>query len=225
MVLKDKLAEILLLIEEFKGELPKHGWYPGPGESLEWWAGLSNPFYIAVTAALVVMCRWNVVERVFKRLIELGLSTPESLIGINSAHLAEHLRGLNFRLRKAKTIIDLARVFMSIDANRPVDELRSKLLEVKGLGNETVDSILLFAFNKPTIPISRQTTRVLQRYGIPIGSYKDLQKSIIEALDGDIYKLKLLHASMTVIAREYCKPQRPTCNKCPLKIKCLKGDF
>ncbi|MFN4045821.1 MAG: DNA repair protein, partial [Acidilobaceae archaeon] len=98
------------------------------------------------------------------------------------------------------------------------------LLTVHGIGLETADSILLFAFNKPTIPVSMQTLRVLSRVGLELGdSYEEVRLRILEDLGRDLYKLKLLHSSMTVIARVYCKSKTTKCGPCPLRIHCNKA--
>lgn len=219
MNFRSGLEELFSILEVYKKELPKYGWHPSSGERLEWWAGFKNPFHIALTAVLVVMTKWSIVERAFNKLKALGLDNPEELLNVDPMHLAEELKGVNFRLRKARAIVNLARIFKSLSSSESVDELRAKLLAA-GLGRETTDAVMLYAFNKQTIPVSRQTTRVLKRYGLSVSSYENTRKWIVEALNGDLYKLKLLHASMTVIAREYCKPKEPLCKECPLKNQC-----
>ncbi|MEM2855454.1 MAG: hypothetical protein QW398_07085 [Desulfurococcaceae archaeon] len=219
MSFRSKLEELINALEQYKEELYKHCWYPSSGESLKWWAGFNNPFHIAVTAVLVAMTKWSIAERAFNRLTALGLSNPEELSSVDPMRLAEELKGVSFRVRKAKAIVNLAKAFKSLSNSESVEELRAKLLAV-GIGRETADAIALYAFNKQTIPVSRQTTRVFKRYGVPVSSYESMRKSIVEALNGDLYKLKLLHSAMTVIAREYCKPKRPVCKECPLKNQC-----
>lgn len=220
-LLSDKLKVVLSLLEEYKSELPKYGWYPGDGLSLEWWAELRNPFHIILTAILVMRTRWVLAERVFNRLRELGLENPGMLAKMSYEDLASKLVGINFRLDKARIIVEIAKIYETISVEESIDRLRLKLLKIRGLGRETIDSILLYAFNKPTIPVSRQTRRVLERLGLNLGSYDKARNQILEVLRGDIYSLKLLHASMTVIAREYCKPRNPKCSKCPLKSVCV----
>ncbi|MEM0365972.1 MAG: hypothetical protein QXD80_01125 [Acidilobaceae archaeon] len=216
----DKLKLILSIFEEYKSELPKHGWYPRDGLSLEWWAGLKDSFHIILTAILVMRTRWVLAERVFNKLRELGLDKPSVLAKMNYEDLALKLTGINFKLDKARVIVEISRIIEDLNISEPVENLRIRLLKIKGVGRETIDSILLYAFNKPTIPVSNQTKRVLERLGIKLGSYERARAQILEVANKDIYSLKLLHASMTAIARDYCKPKKPKCNKCPLRGIC-----
>ena len=61
---------------------------------------------------------------------------------------------------------------------RSLSLLREELLSVKGVGPETADSILLYAFDQPTFVIDAYTKRIFSRYGLVDGSitYHDLQQ-------------------------------------------------
>jgi len=218
------LEGLISILERSKGLLVGYGWFPGPGDSLRWWAGYSDPFHIIVTAVLVQLARWDTVDRVFKKLLALDLVKPEVLAVSNIGDLEELLKPLNLRRSKARTLTGISRLLLKVDlASLPVEDARKALLGVKGVGRETADSILLFAYNKPTIPISRQLRRVTWRYGIELPkSYEDARKLVVEELRGDLYKLKLLHAATTVIAREFCKASTLKCSKCPLNSECAK---
>ncbi len=214
--------DIMRALENFKAELPRYGWFPGPGESLEWWAGYKNPFHIAVTAVLVKMSRWEQADATFRKLASMGLGEPRALASASLEVVEGALKSLTLRRSKARTLKELSRLFLANDLERiGVDEGRRLLLTVYGVGCETADSILLFAFNKPTIPVSRQTLRILDRVGLKLGaSYEGARLEILESLGRNIYMLKLLHSSMTVIARVYCKSKTTKCGSCPLRILC-----
>ncbi len=219
------LSELIKDLEDAKGMLQGYGWFPGPGDSLRWWAGYEDRFHIVVTAVLVQMTRWDLVERVFRKLSDLGLTKPESLASLSVGRLEELLKPLNFRRSKARALIEISRLLLRVDLDKlPVDEARRLLLEVKGVGRETADSILLFAYNKPTIPVSRQLRRVAGRYGVKLPeNYEAARRLIVEELNHDLYKLKLLHATTTIIARKFCKVKTVKCSECPLNSRCRKA--
>jgi len=222
-----RLKELVSVLEQIKDLLPSYGWFPSPGDSPRWWAGYSDPFHIVITAVLVQMTRWSVAEGVFRRLLDLGLGTPSALASVDVNILEELLKPVNYRRSKARALIEISRLLLELDLNRePLEEARKVLLKIKGVGRETTDSILLFAYNKPTIPISRQLRRVLERYGIntPRG-YEEARKWVVEELNQDLYKLKLLHATTTIIAREFCKIKTTKCSECPLTSTCSKNNL
>ncbi|MCS7107203.1 MAG: hypothetical protein NZ902_03760 [Acidilobaceae archaeon] len=200
-------------LEAFKEQLREHKWLPSPGESLSWWAGFADPFHIAVTAVLVRMNRWEQAEKVFEELSRRGLSSPEAIARASQEELEEAIRGVIFRRAKARHLKVLANAFLSPGS---IEEK----IRVAPIGSETREAILLFALNQPLFPLSRQAKRVLSRYGIRVGRRE--AREIEEALGRDLYKLKLLHASLTVIARLYCKPKRPMCGGCPLSQSCAR---
>jgi endonuclease-3 related protein len=219
-----RLSKLVEDLEDVKSLLPGYGWFPGPGDSLRWWAGYSDPFHIVVTAILVQMSRWDVVDRVFRRLLDLRLVEPKALASIDPGVLEELLKPLNFRRSKARTLIGVSKLLLEVDvSNLDVEDARRILLRVKGVGRETADSILLFAYNKPTIPISRQLRRMAWRYGVELPEgYEDARRLVLRELDYNLYKLKLLHASTTIIAREFCKVKSVKCSICPLSKGCHK---
>ncbi|MEN2999902.1 MAG: endonuclease III domain-containing protein [Acidilobaceae archaeon] len=207
------ISQVVEALEHFKEELREHKWFPSPGESPSWWAGYSDQFHIAVTAVLVRMNRWEQAERAMRELAKRGLDSPEAIARAPEGELEEAIRGVVFRRAKARHLKILAEAFLAQGS------LREKIM-LAPIGRETREAILLFALNEPLFPLSRQAKRVLSRYGIRLGRRE--AREIEEALGRDLYKLKLLHASLTVIARLYCKPRRTRCEGCPLSPTCSK---
>ena len=60
----------------------------------------------------------------------------------------------------------------------PLEKLRSQLLGVKGIGKETADSILLYAFGFPTFVIDAYTIRLCVRFPINAGNNYDAIKAL-----------------------------------------------
>ncbi|MCX8195529.1 MAG: hypothetical protein N3F67_00365 [Acidilobaceae archaeon] len=210
---REILAEVLEALRGFEGELRRHKWFPSTPESPEWWAGYRDPFHIAVTAVLVRMNRWEQAERAMEELLRRGLGSPEALARASEEEIEEALRGVTLRKLKVKHLKLVAEAFSGGGG------LEERVARAP-IGRETRDSILLFALNKPVFPFSRQARRVLSRYGAKLG--RGAKEEIERALGGDLYRLKLLHASLTVIAREYCKPSKPRCGLCPLSRGCAR---
>ena len=85
--------------------------------------------------------------------------------------------------------------------------LRKELLAVKGVGRETADSILLYAFNKPTFVIDAYTRRVAERHLHLDGTlhYDTLQKIFMDALPADVAIYNEYHALIVALCKESCK--------------------
>ena len=85
--------------------------------------------------------------------------------------------------------------------------LRKELLSVKGVGRETADSILLYAFNKPIFVIDAYTRRVAERH-LHLDEtlhYDTLQKIFMDALPADVAIYNEYHALIVALCKESCK--------------------
>ena len=84
--------------------------------------------------------------------------------------------------------------------------LRKELLAVNGVGRETADSILLYAFNKPIFVIDAYTRRIAERHLHLDGNshYDILQKIFMDALPGDVTIYNEYHALIVALCKESC---------------------
>lgn len=218
-------ARVFKVFEKEKDFLRKAGWIVSNTLSYKWWGGLEDPREIIVSAILVQMSKWESVTKVLGNLRREKLIDFQKLSRLRVDELEKLLRPLGFRRVKAERIIELSRRIVEAGGLNKlrelnVDALRSSLTSVKGIGFETADSIILYALNKPTIPISKYVRRVLKRLGIieDNESYETIRKLLLRSLK-DTYSLKLFYAGLTAIAKLTCKPKQ-NCSKCILKNLC-----
>ena len=102
-----------------------------------------------------------------------------------------------------------------------VQELRGALLEVKGVGRETADSILLYAARKPTFVVDAYTKRLFARLGLlPENSgYEEFRAMFMENLPADEALFNEYHALIVQHGKEHCR-KRPRCTGCALHVLC-----
>jgi endonuclease-3 related protein len=95
--------------------------------------------------------------------------------------------------------------------------LRQKLLGINGIGQETADSILLYALEKPVFVIDAYTRRVLSRHEIIDANarYEEYLDFFHCELDQDVQLFNEYHALLVRVGKQYCRPQ-PRCGRCPL---------
>jgi len=212
------------VIDVFRGlgnELRRTGWFVDGPESTRWWGGAESPDEVVITAILVQQTRWEVVGEVLGRLRVLGLNKIERIAETSPEALADIIKGVNYRFTKAVRLVKLARNIVSVgglEGLRSMSNVRDFLLNQDGVGEETADSIMLFALNIPSLPISQYIKRVFSRVlGINLGNgYSSWKGFLEEVLPRDLYIYKLVHASVVTIGKQYCLPQKPLCNQCPL---------
>ena len=97
--------------------------------------------------------------------------------------------------------------------------LRQKLLSVNGIGPETADSIILYAFNKPIFVVDAYTRRIFSRHKLAKGTedYRTLQNLFLESLDSNVAIFNEYHALIVHLAKTFCKSKKPLCKQCPLR--------
>jgi endonuclease-3 related protein len=97
--------------------------------------------------------------------------------------------------------------------------LRQKLLSVNGIGEETADSILLYAGGKPVFVVDAYTRRIMQRHRI-IGEtarYADIQALFMNNLPPSVPMYNQYHALLVITGKKFCRKQTPGCDNCPLQ--------
>ncbi|MDR1686913.1 MAG: endonuclease III domain-containing protein [Desulfovibrio sp.] len=196
-----------------------------------WWPG-DSPFEIAVGAVLTQNTAWRNVEKAVARLREAGVLDPEIMNTLSEAELAELIRPSGFYRIKAARLRGLLDFFRScagweqsrdkagLECLRACDpdSLRSDLLAVRGIGEETADSVLLYALDMPTFVVDAYTRRIFSRHGfIPADlPYDEIREFFMDALPPDTALYNEYHALIVRTGNTFCKKTNPLCRQCPL---------
>lgn len=170
-------------------------------------------FIISVSAILAQNTNWKNVEKAFVNLNNENLLSKESLLNVDVLKLAELIKPSGYFNQKAKKI----KAFLEF--NDGIN--RENLLKIWGVGEETADSILLYAYNKPIFVIDAYTKRIFKRIGFKERSYKELQELFHKNLPQDHRLFNEYHALIVELAKRNCK-KIPICSNCPLNGVCKK---
>lgn len=188
-----------------------------------WWPG-ETPFEIVIGAILTQNTAWANVSRAIDNLKQAGCLDPVTLHRTSVAELASLIRPSGyFRLKAArlKEFIDYLfstyRGDLQQMLHKEIPVLRQELLNIKGIGPETADSVILYAAQKPIFVVDAYTKRVFSRHGFfteDLG-YHDVQSFFMNRLPKDVDVYNEYHALLVRLAKTYCKT-RPICDQCPL---------
>lgn len=189
-----------------------------------WWPG-ETQFEIITGAILTQNTNWTNVEKAIDNLKSAGLLTPEKLYHLDVSNLAKIIKPAgyyNIKARRLKNFINW--LFQNYDGrldnleNLDTDRLRAELLTVTGIGRETADSILLYAFNREIFVIDAYTARVAVRHGLiePQAEYEQLRDLFQSNLPQDSQLFNEYHALLVKVGKEFCKP-KAKCPGCPLQ--------
>jgi endonuclease-3 related protein len=189
-----------------------------------WWPG-DSPFEIAVGAILTQNTNWANVEKAIASLKNKRALSAKGIYEMKAEKLALFIRPagyFNVKARRLKAFIHFLindyHGSMGRMKNEKLDTLRTKLLNVHGIGPETADSILLYALDKPVFVIDAYTKRVLSRHSVinHDESYERIQDLFHETLKRDTELFNEYHALFVRLGKTYCR-KKPLCDGCPLE--------
>lgn len=162
-------------------------------------------------AVLTQNTSWKNVERAISNLRQAGVLSLEALAAIRERELARllHPSGFfNVKSRRLKALCHWLVVHQGLDQLDRHDTgwLRQSLLAVNGIGPETADDILLYAFNRPVFVIDAYTRRLLANLGLIEGNerYEVLRQYFETALEPDSALYNEYHALIVRHAKEKC---------------------
>lgn len=163
---------------------------------------------IIIGAILGQRTNWNNVEMAITNLKNAALCSLYDIYHLgqkNRERLAELIKPSGFYQQKADRLFGLAWFILgnygSVEKMGEADpnKLRKELIVLKGLGLETVDTILLFALEKPVFVIDEYTKRLAKRYGLAEKlSYEFLQRLFEESLPRDYRLYQDFHALIII---------------------------
>ena len=181
------------------------GWWPGDG-----------PFEVTIGAILTQNTAWANVEKALGNLKAKKYLSPKALADLPEKKLATLIRPSGYYNQKAKKIKNFLDFFFSkysgsikMMARNNLWDMREELLAVKGIGDETADSILLYALEKPIFVVDAYTIRIFCRLGYlgERATYRDAQKLFMDSLPPDVELYNEYHALIVALGHRVCKPK------------------
>jgi endonuclease-3 related protein len=190
-----------------------------------WWPA-DTPFEICVGAILTQNASWKNVKIAIDNLKKKDLLDPFKLYEIPLETLSQIIKPCGFYNTKAKRLKNFVKFLienyqgdLNILFSKGLEKAREELLNIKGLGKETVDSILLYAGNLPIFVVDAYTYRILHRHSLvpEEATYEEMQALFMENLPQDPQLFNEFHALLVACGKNFCKKKEPLCKTCPLK--------
>lgn len=190
-----------------------------------------NRTEIIIGAVLTQNTAWINVEKALERLHEKHLVDFQRIASVKRTTISSAIRSAGYFNQKAARLQGISKYLMTryggdleIMQKKSTRELRKELLNLSGIGPETADSIILYAFGKPSFVIDAYTRRIFSRLGLiqKVDSYGEVQSWFQSHLEPDPMLFKEFHALLVGLAKKYCK-SIPQCMMCPLQSMCKTG--
>lgn len=160
---------------------------------------------VIIGAVLTQRTNWNNVELVSDNLRKAKADSLRTIHRLGKRKLSPLIRSSGFYRAKADCLLALAGFILKdcggLDKMKKSGrrELRERLLQLKGIGPETADSILLYALDKPCFVVDEYTRRLVERRGLADNlSYAFLQETFEKNLKRDFRLYQDFHALIVI---------------------------
>ena len=176
-----------------------------------------DPFSILIGTILSARTKDENTAKVVRRLFA-RYRTAKALAEARVEEVEEVIRSIGFYHVKARRIIDVASIIQECFGGKVPDDIDT-LVELPGVGRKTANCVLVYAFEKPAIPVDIHVHRISNRLGLvdtkrPEDTEDALRRSIPRK-----YWLEI-NDTFVMYGQNICKPVSPMCHVCGIRDSC-----
>ena len=189
---------------------------PQPASELEY----TTVFELLAAVLLSAQATDVSVNKATRRLF-LVANTPQALIRLGEAAVADHIKTIGLYRNKARHLVQTCRILVDQHGGQ-VPRSRSALEALPGVGRKTANVVLNVAFGEPTNAVDTHVFRVSNRTGLapgktPLAVEQQLDVRVPPAYRQDAHHWLILHG------RYVCTARPPKCGECTVRAQCSTG--
>ncbi|MEM3570963.1 MAG: endonuclease III [Candidatus Bathyarchaeia archaeon] len=176
-----------------------------------------DPFKVLISTILSHRTRDENTKKATENLF-LAYKDAPSLAKANIKEIRKLIKPAGFYKVKSKRIKEISKIIAE-NFNGKVPDSLEKLLSLPGIGRKTANCVLVYAFNKPAIPVDTHVHRISNRIGL-IHTKNHLETELeLEKIIPKKYWLKI-NKLLVSFGQTICKPISPKCYECSIKNFC-----
>lgn len=177
----------------------------------------TGPFSILIGTILSARTKDEATTKAVKALF-LKYKNPKELAKAKIKDVEKIIKSIGFYHVKSKRIIEVAKIIDKKYKGKVPDNLDT-LVQLPGVGRKTANCVLVYAFEKPAIPVDIHVHRISNRLGLvdtknPEETEQELMKKIQKKYWIDI------NDTFVMYGQNICKPISPMCDVCKIKKIC-----
>ena len=182
-------------------------------------------FEVCLGSILTQNTTFTSVVKVLKSLNSIDAINPKAIKKLPLETFKELIKPAGYFNQKSRYILEFITFYENLNGETPS---REELLKVIGIGEETADSILLYAYNEPQFKVDAYTKRLLLALGLidEKAKYNEIKKMMENALFNvtkDKEELRIIYQEYHALIVEHSKQFY---SKKPYGVKCfLKDNF
>ncbi len=177
----------------------------------------TGPFSILIGTILSARTKDESTTKVVKILFS-KYKNPKQLANAKLKDVEKIIKPIGFYHVKSKRIIEVAKIIDSKYKGKVPEDLDT-LVQLPGVGRKTANCVLVYAFEKPAIPVDIHVHRISNRLGLvetknPEETEQELMKKVDKKFWIDI------NDTFVMYGQNICKPVSPMCEVCKIKRSC-----
>jgi endonuclease-3 len=180
-------------------------------------AARPSPFRILIATILSLRTKDTLTAVVAPRLFALA-DTPQTLLDLGEARIAELIYPVGFYRNKAKSIVQVCRILIDDYAGDVPNDLDA-LLALPGVGRKTANLVLTAGFGLAGICVDTHVHRICNRWGYVATRTPDQTELALRAILPAPYWIPINNRLVT-LGQNICHPTSPRCSICPLLGLC-----
>ncbi|RDJ32092.1 MAG: endonuclease III [Crenarchaeota archaeon] len=180
-------------------------------------AETGGPFSILIGTILSARTKDESTTKVVKELFK-RYKDAKTLANAKLKDVEKIIKPIGFYHVKAKRIIEVATIINSKYKGK-VPDMLDDLVALPGVGRKTANCVLVYAFEKPAIPVDIHVHRISNRLGLV--KTKTPEETEMELMEKIPKKFWLeINDTFVMYGQNICKPISPMCNVCKIKRSC-----
>ena len=176
-----------------------------------------DPFKVLICCILSLRTNDKTTYPCSLRMLELG-TEPKDFLTVDEETLAKAIYPVGFYKNKARQILDISKEIFEKYKGKVPDSIE-ELVKFKGVGRKTANLVMAKGFDEPAICVDVHVHRISNRLGWVKTSIPDETEMELRKLLPKKYWLDI-NTILVTFGQNICKPQRPLCDKCPIKEYC-----
>ena len=177
----------------------------------------NDPFKILIGTILSARSRDENTSKIVRKLFQKYKNALE-LSNADLNDIKSIIHSIGFYNTKSERIKQASKIIVEKFHGIVPSELED-LLSLPGVGRKTANCVLVYAFNKPAIPVDTHVHRISNRIGIvKTQDVKKTEEELIKIVDKKYWLI--LNNIFVMYGQNICLPIRPKCQMCNLKDIC-----
>ena len=177
----------------------------------------TGPFSILIGTILSARTKDETTTKAVKALF-LKYKNPKELANAKIKDVEKIIRSIGFFHVKSKRIIEVAKIIHTKYRDKVPEDLDT-LVQLPGVGRKTANCVLVYAFEKPAIPVDIHVHIISNRLGlVDTKNPEETEQELMSKIDKK-YWIDI-NDTFVMYGQNICKPISPMCDVCKIKKSC-----